>query len=97
MNREISTRISIYVENFNKQEAHWLYGHLSIRLFLKGLKFSNQQPHHRINKIQQWHRKATLFIIMSYMATPLFKIQRSRGHENLQINFGRPFVIINIY
>ena len=46
--------------NHNKKPKS-LYGHLSIRdskLTSEGLIFAYQQPHHRINKNQQWHRKA---------------------------------------
>ena len=48
------------VKHLNKRPKR-LNGHLSIRVLSEEVIFAYQLPHHRINKNQQWQRKAALY------------------------------------
>ena len=60
----IRGRVLLFTSNKNKRPTVF-NGYLSIqRLYAdflsEGLIFAHQQPNYRINKHQQWHRKAAL-------------------------------------
>ena len=60
------SRKQVVNSNWKKQDTD-LNGHLSIRdctdFLSEGLIFAYLQPHHRINKNQQWHNSITIPLI----------------------------------